>query len=397
MTRRTLQWMIAALAALSTCQLVTLAHAQESTTSAVPEVHWRREYNAARQEALKKGRPIILDFGTDHCFWCQKLDVTTFRDETVVRLMNERFIPLKINAEKEPKLASLLRVQSYPTLVIGAPDGKILNFQEGYLDATRFVELLQRALAAVTSPDWMTRDYQAAVKAIADSDYPRAIALLTNVTQDGKTRPVQLKARKLLTDLDQQAATRLSQAKQLSDRSQTAEAIDTLTELLRVFKGTRAAGEASQMLASLRNTKKETEADQRLRRARDLLAQARKDYDTGQYLWCLDRCEVLAANYAELPEGEQARLIISELKNNPSWMQTACENETDRLGTLYLSLAEIWLKKGQSQQATQCLERVVKTFPGSRHAELARLRLAQIQGRPTTEETLTQQTNFKKQ
>jgi TolA-binding protein len=53
------------------------------------------------------------------------------------------------------------------------------------------------------------------------------------------------------------------------------------------------------------------------------------------------------------------------------------------LGGLYLSLAETWIKKGQPQQASFYLERIVKTFPGTRYAEAAQVRLANLQGRPT--------------
>src|SRR5262249_45306929 len=154
-------------------------------------VKWRHDYNVARREAQEKGLPLVLDFGTENCFWCRKLDESTFRDPTVVGVMNERFIPLKIDAEREVKLAQVLRIQSYPTVVLAAPDGKILGTLEGYQDAARFHENLQRALASVSNPEWMLRDYQAATAAIASADYARAVALLKSIGEDGKTRPVQ--------------------------------------------------------------------------------------------------------------------------------------------------------------------------------------------------------------
>ncbi len=49
---------------------------------------------------------------------------------------------------------------------------------------------------------------------------------------------------------------------------------------------------------------------------------------------------------------------------------------------LYLALADAWLKRGQPQQAVYYLERVVQTLPGTRHAETAQTRLAQLQGQP---------------
>jgi thioredoxin-like negative regulator of GroEL len=346
------------------------------------EVQWRHDYNQARKEALEKNRPLLLDFGTENCFWCKKLDATTFRESAILEALNERFIPLKVDAQRSAPLAEALRIQSYPTLVIAAPDGKILGTLEGYLEAPRLQDHLQRALASLNNPEWMTRDYQEATKAIAVSDYARAVALLKSILEDNKDRPVQVKAGQLLKDLEQQAAGCLTRAKKLDDRGQNTEAMASLSDLLRRFAGTQAAAEGAQLLTALA-AKPEVKGQVRQRRARELLAQAREDYRTEQYLCCLDRCELLATAYADLPEGAEAIQLAGEIKNNPDWLQQACESLTTRLGGLYLSLAETWIKKGQPQQAAFYLERVIKTFPGTRQAETAQVRLTTIQGRPT--------------
>lgn len=346
------------------------------------EVIWRYDYASARREAMEKRLPLLLDFNTDNCFWCTKYDTTTFRDPTVVALLNERFVPLKVHSTTNAALTDALRIQMFPTIVMAAPDGKILVTVDGYKDASQFVDYLQRALGTLHNPEWMARDYEAATKAIADSDYSRAVALLKSVLEDGKNRPIQIKAQQQLDDLEQQAATRLARAKQQHDKGQTAEALESVSDLLRAFAGTNAASEAGQMLKNLTENP-EVKAMQRTRRARELLAQAREDYRTQQYLYCLERCEVLASSFPDSPEGAQAIQLASEIKNNPDWMRQACDTLGERLGILYLSLAETWLKKGQPQQAILCLERVIQTLPGTRQAEMAQTRLSQLQGMPT--------------
>jgi thioredoxin-like negative regulator of GroEL len=347
------------------------------------EVRWRPDYATARREAVEKNRPILIDFRTTHCPWCDKLDAAVFHDPTIVGILNERFVTLTVDAERDVRLASDLNVQSYPTVVLAGADGKILDVQVGFLEAPRFQEKLQRVLAVVSSPEWMTRDYDAASKAIAASDYARAIALLRAIVDDGQKRPVQQQARQLLKDLEQQAAGRVARARQLVEKGQTTEAMETLTELVRVFAGTQAAAEGGRLLTGLGSTQ-ESLTQQRTRQARDLLALAREEYRTQQYLFCLHRCEVLASSFADLPEGLEAQQLANEIKNNPEWMRRACDTLSDQLGVLYLSLAETWLKKGQPEQAVICLEKVVETLPGSRQAEAAQVRLAQIQGQPPT-------------
>jgi thioredoxin-related protein len=346
------------------------------------EIEWRTDYNKARQEALDKGRPLLLDFGTENCFFCKKLDATTFRDGAVVGLLNKKFIPLKIDANRNAALADALHVDRFPTLVLAAPDGKILATQEGYIEAPRCQELLQRALVILSNPEWMARDYQDAVKAIAASDFARAIALLRSVLDDKGERPVQVKAKQLLEDMEQQAAGQLARAKQQLDKGQSDEAVARISELVRSYAGTQAATEGGHMLSALAGGP-EIKNQQRGKRARELLAQAREEYRTKRFLACLDRCDDLMTSYADLPEGVDAMQLAAQIKNNPDWMKQVCESLSDRLGGLYLSLAETLLKKGQPQQAAIYLERVVQTFPGTRQAEAAQIRLAQIQGHPT--------------
>src|SRR5689334_11531047 len=93
------------------------------------EVAWRQDYSQARQEAASKGRPLVIDFGTENCFWCKQLDARTFRDPEIARLLNERCVPLKVDAQRHAALANALHIQNYPTLVFASPEGKILGFQ----------------------------------------------------------------------------------------------------------------------------------------------------------------------------------------------------------------------------------------------------------------------------
>ena len=56
----------------------------------------------------------------------------------------------------------------------------------------------------------MTRDYAEAVKAAGQKDYARALPLLKGIVEDGKERLVQTEARRLLAEVEQRAAERLT-------------------------------------------------------------------------------------------------------------------------------------------------------------------------------------------
>jgi hypothetical protein len=250
---------------------------------------------------------------------------------------------------------------------------------EGYQDAARFHENLQRALASVANPEWMQRDFQEASRAAEKGDYARAVGLLRTVLEDNKSRPVQARAAKLLGELEQQAAGRLMSARRLHDSGKGAEASEALASLVRDFAGTQTAREASDLLSTLGRSP-ELVGKQRAQRARELLAQAQEDRKLQQFLACLDRCELLVAKYGDLPEATQAVQLAAEIKDNPEWLQAVCESLGDRLSGLYLAQAETWVRRGQPQQAVLCLERLIQRFPGSRHAEVAQNRLTQLRG-----------------
>jgi thioredoxin-like negative regulator of GroEL len=363
------------------CTAFGPTQAARSQNPAPTEVRWRYDYNAARKEAQDKGLPLVIDFGTETCFWCRKLDESTFRDPRVVSSLNERYVALKIDAEKEPSLSQTLRISSYPTIVFAAPDGKILGTIEGFKDANFFHESLQRVIGTLINPDWMVRDYQQAVKLAAAKEYARAIPALRAIVEDGLGRPVQLQAQKLLNDIEQEAVGRVAQAQEMLDRGQTAEAIRSLTETLRLFPGLQSTRQIPDVLTRLAQNPGQRNQN-RLRQAQELLVQARDFFKAREFLISLDRCEVLIAGFGDLAEAQEASQIAAEIRANPEWLQSACDTLSDRLSGMYLALADTLLKRGQAQQAELYLERIIRTFPGSRQAESAQIRLGQLRGQP---------------
>ena len=131
------------------CLLLALAF---SPAGRAQEVPWRKDYAAARQEAVTTGRPLLLHFTTDGCVWCQKLEQTTYRNPAIFKAMTEQFIPLKIDYQQYEELCKKLLVQSFPTIIIATSRGDILDYHKGYLEAAPFLQLLNRALARIEPP-----------------------------------------------------------------------------------------------------------------------------------------------------------------------------------------------------------------------------------------------------
>lgn len=345
-------------------------------------IQWRHNYATARQEAKEKGRPLVLEFGRKNCHWCDVLDRDTLSHPTIIKTINENFIPLKVDGDLEPKLVQGLQIDAYPTVILADADGKILGTMEGFKDAPRFQEGLLRALALIANPEWMDRDYKTANKALATPDYAKAVALLKGIIEDGKARPVQQKAKKMLDDIEQQAAGQMAKAKQLNDKGQAAEAVKVMTDLVQLYPGTVSASLAGQIITEWSSQKPEIAQVSRGQQARELLAMAKEDYRLKQHLFCIDRCKTLMEEYAECKEAREAQDLYEAITTNPDWMEGACDKMSERLGNMHLLLADSYLKKGKRQEALSTLQKVMKLMPGTQHAEIARVRLNQLNGQP---------------
>ncbi len=343
------------------------------------KILWRKDYNNARKEASENGKPLLLVFSTENCFHCRRLDQSTFRDLKVIQLLNEEFIPLKVDVNREPKLSSVLRIQAYPTMILASNDGKILGFIEGFMEADRLSEHLVRA-ANTATPDWMARDFQEATRSFNNADYARSIALLKGILEDKKQRPVQTKAKQVLSEIEQQASGRLAHAKGLSDQGQMVAANDVLTDLLRRYAGSSAALEGSKLLAK-NSSQPEVQLLLKDRRAMELLEIAKDCFRKEQFLQCLDHCETLRSVYKNTPCSNQAIELENQIRNQPEKMVKVCEEMNDRLAKMYLAQSEAWLKKGNHRKAQLCLEKIIKVCPDSNQAEVALGRLTSLKSK----------------
>ena len=128
------------------------------------KIHWYSFEEAVKLNA-EKPKKIFLDIYTDWCGWCKVLDKSTFPDTTIIRLMNENFYAVKLNAERKdtvtyngytfvnpnPKgfrsphqlASSMLQGRmSYPSMVFLNDSMHIITVVQSYLKPTDLEPLL---------------------------------------------------------------------------------------------------------------------------------------------------------------------------------------------------------------------------------------------------------------
>jgi uncharacterized protein len=65
-------------------------------------VDWQEWGDAAFAEALSRDVPILLSVGYSACHWCHVMAHESFEDDATARLMNDRFVNVKVDREERP-------------------------------------------------------------------------------------------------------------------------------------------------------------------------------------------------------------------------------------------------------------------------------------------------------
>jgi uncharacterized protein YyaL (SSP411 family) len=65
-------------------------------------VDWYPWGQEAFDKAKKENKPIFLSVGYSTCHWCHVMEREAFSDESVAKLLNEKFVPIKVDREERP-------------------------------------------------------------------------------------------------------------------------------------------------------------------------------------------------------------------------------------------------------------------------------------------------------
>jgi thiol-disulfide isomerase/thioredoxin len=127
------------------CVVFSPAASMHAVDAAVPfrEV----TFEAACEAAAKEGKLVFIDFYTTWCEPCKRLDAVTWTDAAVGKLVGERSIPLKIDAEKEGReLAKRYKIGAFPTLLLLKSDGAEVDRIVGFREPPAFAQEFKKRI-----------------------------------------------------------------------------------------------------------------------------------------------------------------------------------------------------------------------------------------------------------
>jgi len=91
------------------------------------KVQWREWGEDAFREAEQRGVPILLDISAVWCHWCHVMDRTTYMNDEVARLIEDAFIPVRVDNDRRPDINRRYNMGGWPTTAFLTPTGEILT------------------------------------------------------------------------------------------------------------------------------------------------------------------------------------------------------------------------------------------------------------------------------
>ncbi len=112
----------------------TLAEASSAylRSAARQPVHWNEWGDRAFEKARQEDKPILLDIGAVWCHWCHVMDRESYENEEVARLVNEHYVPVKVDRDERPDIdaryqiavSALVGQGGWPLTAFLTPEGK---------------------------------------------------------------------------------------------------------------------------------------------------------------------------------------------------------------------------------------------------------------------------------
>mgnify|MGYP000120723327 CR=1 FL=1 len=122
--------------------------------SASNSIDWMG-FEGAESLRVKTGKVIIVDVYKATCGWCKKMQSTTYADSNIQKIIEEKFIPVRLDVLSRKKMnvfgeellerdiARLLRVRGTPTTIFVDSTGTPVVKVPGYIPPDQYMYLLK--------------------------------------------------------------------------------------------------------------------------------------------------------------------------------------------------------------------------------------------------------------
>ena len=90
-------------------------------------ISWRDWNEEAFEAARSEGKPVLLSLGATWCHWCHVMDQEAYSDQRVIDLVNDHFVPVRVDVDQRPDISLRYNQGTYPSVVFLTGDGEFLT------------------------------------------------------------------------------------------------------------------------------------------------------------------------------------------------------------------------------------------------------------------------------
>ncbi len=101
------------------------------------------ELSPALEAAKAQGKPLFVYARSDYCGWCKKFEAETFTNQSVIKTLNENFILVSIDVERQKNETRNFRVHGTPAEIFLDSNGTEIKRIPGYTDTTTFLNTIK--------------------------------------------------------------------------------------------------------------------------------------------------------------------------------------------------------------------------------------------------------------
>jgi len=102
-------------------------------------VKFNTNLTAALEAAKAQGKPVFVYAWSQYCGWCKKFEEETFTNQSVIKALNENFILVSIDVDKQKNETRNFRVHGTPTEIFLDSNGTEIKRIPGYTDTETFL------------------------------------------------------------------------------------------------------------------------------------------------------------------------------------------------------------------------------------------------------------------
>jgi thioredoxin-related protein len=129
------------IALLMTVMLFFIPACGSETATSPEKIKWLT-YDEGMKQGKESGKKVFISFYADWCTFCEKMEKETFKKKEVVTFVNENFLAIRVNSDKEVETARKYFVRGLPMTWFLDAKGEKISSIPGYIPPDMFMQVL---------------------------------------------------------------------------------------------------------------------------------------------------------------------------------------------------------------------------------------------------------------